>query len=493
VLLSSHEAHAQSSTALERFEPPVPADPSAVWSGAEVAGTLRPAFALRAVYANAPLVLLDASSGDQRREVVSHQLVLHVQASLAILDRGLVEVDVPASLVLGGDAPVGARDRPYPEADGPRMNDVRVGGRFEVVEPDDLVPAIGLGLSVWLPVGDDRGFTSTGGVRFAPSLAVSADYGAAAWGVSVGRRFEPSSSSTEGGNLLGGDLEASAGGLGRVDRFSFGGGVLFGAVTPDSEDVFARRQALRVELLAEARAKLGPLELGVFGGPGLTRAPGTPRFRLGLDVTASFDAVPRERAPDRTVDGGSARDEDERVRAALAVGVVSAPGSSPDGLDASQPPAPVPEPKVEPAAPEPVARLEGARIVIFSPIEFTTGKADLLASSEATLREIVDVLSKHPEIARLAVDGHTDGKGSAQRNLELSRARALSVERWLVEHGVDARRLEARGFGAKQPIADNATEEGRAKNRRTELVILRRTTRGEAGWVDGTLTTEEAK
>ncbi|HTJ81385.1 MAG TPA: OmpA family protein, partial [Polyangiaceae bacterium] len=66
-----------------------------------------------------------------------------------------------------------------------------------------------------------------------------------------------------------------------------------------------------------------------------------------------------------------------------------------------------------------------------------------------------------------------------------------SVERWLTEHGVDARRLEARGFGAKQPIADNATEEGRAKNRRVEFVILHRTGEGARGWIDGTLVPEE--
>ncbi len=492
LLGSSSAAHAQSSTALERFEPPPPADPSGVWSSADVAGTLRPAFGLRAVYGNAPLVLVESSTGEPRREVVAHQLVLHVQGSLALFDRGLVEVDLPASLALSGDARLGSEDASYPEADGPRLNDVRVGGRFEVVEPDEAVPAVGFGLSVWLPSGDDAGFTSTGSVRFAPSLGVSSDYGPAAWGVSISRRFEPSSGSTTRGSVLGSDVEVSAGGLGRVDRFSFGGGVLLGVVTSDSADPFERRAPVRVELLGEARATIGPLAVGLFGGPGLSRSPGTPRFRLGLDVTAAFDALPRERDEERRrrADAAAAEDAARRAEADLHDAlstqvVVDAPGEEPS--------APVPIAEVEPPPAEPAARVEGERITFFSPIEFTTGKADLLPSSEAILREIAKVLSEHPEIARLAVDGHTDGRGAARRNLELSRARALSVERWLVDHGVDARRLEARGFGAKQPIADNATPEGREKNRRVELVILRRTTRGEAGWVDGTLTTEEAK
>ena len=94
-------------------------------------------------------------------------------------------------------------------------------------------------------------------------------------------------------------------------------------------------------------------------------------------------------------------------------------------------------------------------------------------------------MKEHPEIARVAVDGHTDSVGTARANLALSRRRAIAVMRWLVAHGVDERRLEARGFGPRRPIADNKTAEGRAKNRRVEFQILKRTDKGEAGWKDG--------
>jgi OOP family OmpA-OmpF porin len=63
----------------------------------------------------------------------------------------------------------------------------------------------------------------------------------------------------------------------------------------------------------------------------------------------------------------------------------------------------------------------------------------------------------------------------------------VSVARWLIARGVDARRLETRGFGPRRPIADNGTEEGRAANRRVEFQILRRTTEGADGWIDGPL------
>jgi outer membrane protein OmpA-like peptidoglycan-associated protein len=95
------------------------------------------------------------------------------------------------------------------------------------------------------------------------------------------------------------------------------------------------------------------------------------------------------------------------------------------------------------------------------------------------------VLKEHPEIARIAVDGHTDNVGQDKANLALSRRRAIAVVRWLVEHGIDERRLEARGFGQRRPIADTKTAEGLSKNRRVEFQILKKTELGERGWKDG--------
>ncbi|MEZ4315627.1 MAG: OmpA family protein [Polyangiaceae bacterium] len=101
------------------------------------------------------------------------------------------------------------------------------------------------------------------------------------------------------------------------------------------------------------------------------------------------------------------------------------------------------------------------------------------------MQQVADVLASHPEIARVAVDGHTDNRGTEASNLDLSRSRAVSVMKWLVDKGVDPRRLEARGFGPRRPIADNKTAEGRAKNRRVEFQIRKKTDKGAAGWVDG--------
>jgi outer membrane protein OmpA-like peptidoglycan-associated protein len=72
------------------------------------------------------------------------------------------------------------------------------------------------------------------------------------------------------------------------------------------------------------------------------------------------------------------------------------------------------------------------------------------------------------------VQGHTDEKGTAEYNRQLSQARAASVVDWLVAHGVDSNRLSAKGYGADRPIAENASEEGRQKNRRVEFHILKK-------------------
>ncbi len=102
-------------------------------------------------------------------------------------------------------------------------------------------------------------------------------------------------------------------------------------------------------------------------------------------------------------------------------------------------------------------------------INFDTGKSDLKADGQATVREIVAALRSAPAL-KLAIEGHTDNVGQPAANKALSERRARSVMAAVVAGGIDAKRLTASGFGQERPIADNRSEEGRAKNRRVELV-----------------------
>ncbi|MEW6322798.1 MAG: OmpA family protein [Acidobacteriota bacterium] len=101
-------------------------------------------------------------------------------------------------------------------------------------------------------------------------------------------------------------------------------------------------------------------------------------------------------------------------------------------------------------------------------ITFATGQATLTSESEAVLADVVAVLQATPDL-RLRVEGHTDNVGDTAANQKLSEARAAAVVAWLTARGIDAGRLVAAGFGDTQPVADNATPEGRAKNRRVTL------------------------
>lgn len=102
-------------------------------------------------------------------------------------------------------------------------------------------------------------------------------------------------------------------------------------------------------------------------------------------------------------------------------------------------------------------------------VHFATGKADILPESMPMVTQIVELLKKRPTL-RIGVEGHTDNTGTPAGNKTLSEARAKSVAAAITAGGIPASRLVPAGFGQEKPIADNRTEEGRAKNRRVELV-----------------------
>jgi outer membrane protein OmpA-like peptidoglycan-associated protein len=102
-------------------------------------------------------------------------------------------------------------------------------------------------------------------------------------------------------------------------------------------------------------------------------------------------------------------------------------------------------------------------------IHFATGKAEILPESRPIIDEIVSLLKKQPNW-RIGVEGHTDNTGTPELKMKLSIDRTKAVAAAVVAAGINAVRVEAAGFGQERPIADNRTEEGRAKNRRVEIV-----------------------
>lgn len=102
-------------------------------------------------------------------------------------------------------------------------------------------------------------------------------------------------------------------------------------------------------------------------------------------------------------------------------------------------------------------------------VQFDTDQANILPASKPQLEQVVTLLNENTGL-HLSINGHTDNTGDAQHNLQLSQRRAAAVRDFIITAGIDEKRLESRGFGDTQPIADNTSEEGKARNRRVELV-----------------------
>ena len=104
-------------------------------------------------------------------------------------------------------------------------------------------------------------------------------------------------------------------------------------------------------------------------------------------------------------------------------------------------------------------------------IQFASGSANITASSKALLDKLAEAAAACEKELSIQVDGHTDATGPDDLNQRLSVERAQSVATYLVSKGIAAERVSSRGYGESQPIADNATPQGRAKNRRIEFKV----------------------
>jgi outer membrane protein OmpA-like peptidoglycan-associated protein len=114
----------------------------------------------------------------------------------------------------------------------------------------------------------------------------------------------------------------------------------------------------------------------------------------------------------------------------------------------------------------------GMVITLSGSVLFASAKADLLPAAQMKLNEVATALIKEDPISKMVVEGHTDSQGPAAYNQELSQRRAQVVRDYLVTRGIASDRISAQGFGPTRSIADNASAEGRANNRRVEIVVM---------------------
>lgn len=291
---------------------------------------------------------------------------------------------------------------------------------------------------------------------------------------------------SSGADVLGDDLDES---------FHVGGGLQFFvnrwfAIRLDARDHISHRRGVgggpthQPEVLAAVTLRLG-------GSAPRDRAapPSVPVDHDGDRLADAFDHCPAHPGPlphgcpqsDRDGDGvadgvdacadtsGVAPsgcpapiDEDGDGLVAPADHCPAVRGSPTDGCPIEAPP------RAHDAITPALADLEGVLVGV----AFASGEDKLTAPARATLSRVADALQANPGV-RVEIVGHTDDRGDAAANRRLSALRADAVVRALVERGVAAERLVARGAGGDEPIATNATAQGRATNRRVELTILR--------------------
>jgi outer membrane protein OmpA-like peptidoglycan-associated protein len=115
-------------------------------------------------------------------------------------------------------------------------------------------------------------------------------------------------------------------------------------------------------------------------------------------------------------------------------------------------------------------RLEIGTTMTLRDVRFDKSSADLIGSFQPELDQLAKTMLQ--SLIRIKIIGHTDADGSSSENLLLSEARAEAVALFLAEQGVDRKRMELKGMGATMPIASNQTDYGKARNRRTEIVVI---------------------
>jgi OmpA-OmpF porin, OOP family len=565
------------SLALNRFTPAPAGDRMFGVQSPFVAGDPALHLMLLGDYAHNPLVLIREGDDENVGSIVSSQLFIHLNGSLALFNRLNINVDVPAALLQDGDSPVGDGSQTFNSPTDAQFGDLRLGLRLRLVGDYHDIFQLAIGGYVWLPTGADESYVSDGEVRGMPQLIAGGRGDRIVWSLAAGPdiRGTQAFAGTEQGTMIqwGGGLGIL---LGDDRHFQIGPEFTASLTVGDVE-----KRNTNAEILLDARYRvIDDLEIGLGAGPGLTSGIGTPDFRgvAMIAYTPEQKLAPKDRdkdgiadeadvcpdtpwqpnadpkrngcpmpppPPDRDKDG--IIDEQDACPDVAGVpnadpkkngcppdrdndGILDAVDACPDvaGVASDDPtkngcPPPPPDrdgdgvPDAEDACPDvagvktadpktngcppdrdgdgiidaqdacpdipgkanqdpkrngcPDVILTEKEILILEQVQFDTGKATIKPASDGLLDNVAKVLKDNPDILKIEVQGHTDNVGGAAMNKLLSNNRAASVKKALVARGVEAKRLDSKGYGLTVPIGDNKTEEGRQQNRRVQFVI----------------------
>ena len=273
--------------ALQQFEPAPAGDRFFGVPDAHVTGT-QPYVMLLGNYAYKPLSLRqqNASGGyDNIATIAKNQFYLHIDATMTIADRLLINVDVPIALAQSGDSTT-SNGAAINNNLGSGLADIRAGGRINIVGAAADAFALGVGGDVWLPTGKQDKGTGDENLRGAPKLYISGNTGSFVYSANVGymfRHYQDLGTPKVGNAIVFG---AAAGvvladGMVQVGPEIYGNTVTQANQNGDSTDKTGLFLAHRtpLEAILGGRFRVNDIVLGVGAGPGLSKAPGTPAFR----------------------------------------------------------------------------------------------------------------------------------------------------------------------------------------------------------------------
>ncbi len=387
-----------------------------VTNGSQTLQPWRYHFSLFFDYARNPLEI--GVAGARRQGIVDNLITANLTGVLGITDWFQVGLDVPVAIYEDWTDPVTAiREKTL------RMSDVRLDTKFRLVDNEKHIVGVALMPYMFFPTGSGSRFV--GSNSFSGGAKAVVDF-------KIKERVQIA---TNLGYLIR-DRVTILGTL-QDDSFTYGLGLkvkasdvidviadVYGATPTDN--FFSRAQESPLEADAALKFNLrNPegLAITVGGGTGLTYGYGAPDIRAFVGLSYP----------------------------------------NPTRVDLPTPP---------PPAPEPIAHVEKEKIVIMKKVHFEFDKAVIRPVSFRILDAVVEVLQQNPDVQVVNVEGHTDSKGSDEYNDKLSVRRANAVRDYLIAHGIQGSRLKSVGYGETKPIADNETDEGRAKNRRVEFIIV---------------------
>lgn len=470
-------------------------------------------------FARDPLIVeFDSPSGNSSlRSVVGRMTMGKADLTLSLWDRLVLLGGIDGSLGMKGTKPPPFGD--VLPADGSGLGAASLGARARFV--GSSASAFGLGAQgvVMFPLpGEDRAYRGDTGV--AGRLELIADL-----------RAPYFHGALNAGALLRQEVPIGAAKLGNDALFGLALGfplhpsfeILFEGLSSLGFQDFGAPSTTHLEWLGGLKANLDTVYLGVSAGTGLSSALGTPEFRvvwqLGMlspgrraaPPPAPPPPPPPEAEPDADGDGVIDRRDECTLQPEDADGFRDGdgcpdPDNDGDGVPDDRDPC-MDEPEdvdgfadedgcadpdndgdgvldtadacpLEPGVPDERgckarAQLSNTgEIAIDQQIQFESGRDVILGESHDLLDAIRKILERHPEIARLRIEGHTDSRGNDRKNLKLSQARARAVALWLVQRGIAESRVAPYGCGEKHPLSDNASELGRRANRRVAFQVV---------------------